>query len=378
MHVHAAHANGAAARLDAQHVAGRDASRPERSGGDRADALQREHAVDIQARCTLGVSFRRGHARKGGAQLVEPGAGLRRDGDHFGARDELARLVDRERERLCVDRIGFRDRDDTLVDAEQPQDGEMLVRLRARALLRVDHEQEEVDAGGSGDHRAHEPLVAGHVDEREASPVRQLERGVAQVDRDSARLLFGQPVGVLARERAHEPRLAVVDVAGRADRQRHARTAAATSSSSPSASVRQSSSRRPSRTIPITGGSLVAQRGRERLLDRAGERRQLGERQRAAADAADRLLDLAADARREALGARADGSRRPRAASAAPAPRAARVPARDRAAAFPRAPRGRACRCAARGAADGAAAARRDRRVRRRCPPAARRAACRR
>ena len=34
-------------------------------------------------------------------------------------------------------------------------------------------------------------------------------------------LLLGQPVGVLAGQRAHEPRLAVVDVTGGADRQRH-------------------------------------------------------------------------------------------------------------------------------------------------------------
>ena len=65
-------------------------------------------------------------------------------------------------------------------------------------------------------------------------------------------------------------------------------TAAATSSTSSSASVRQSSSGRPSRTTPTTGGSPSAQRRRELLLDRAREARQLGERQRAAADAARR------------------------------------------------------------------------------------------
>ena len=57
--------------------------------------------------------------------------------------------------------------------------------------------------------------------------------------------------------------------------------------------------------MPTTGGSPDAQRRRERLLDRAREARQLRERQRAAADAADRLLDGAADERGEAFGARA-------------------------------------------------------------------------
>ena len=58
------------------------------------------------------------------------------------------------------------------------------------------------------------------------------------------------------------------------------------------------------------------------LLDRAGEARQLGERERAAADAGDRLLDRAADERREPLGARRARPRRARRASAAPGSRA--------------------------------------------------------
>ena len=44
-----------------------------------------------------------------------------------------------------------------------------------------------------------------------------LEVGEAQVDRDAARLLLGQAVGVDAGQRAHQRRLAVVDVARGAD-----------------------------------------------------------------------------------------------------------------------------------------------------------------
>ena len=279
-----------------------------------------------------------GDARERGAQLVEAGAGLRRHHDDLGARCELVRLVEGELERLLVDRVRLRDGDDAVLDAEQAQHREVLVRLRARTFLRVDHEQEEVDAGRAGDHRAHEPLVPGHVDEREAAAVGQLERRVAEVDRDPARLLLGQPVGVLAGERAHEPGLAVVDVAGGADGQRHARTDGRRLRRPPSSpSVRQSSRRRPSRTIPTTGGSCPRSPFRKRLLDRAGERRQLGERERSAADATDRLLDLAADGGGEPLGAVAHGARHPRAACAAPVPRAAHAGARGRGAASLRA-----------------------------------------
>ena len=71
---------------------------------------------------------------------------------------------------------------------------------------------------------------------------------------------------VLPGQCPHEPCLSVVDVPGGADRQRHAdavaaraaATAAAASSISPSVSARTSRSRRPSRTIPTTGGSPTA------------------------------------------------------------------------------------------------------------------------
>ena len=101
----------------------------------------------------------------------------------------------------------------------------MLVRLRARALSGVDHEQEEVDPGCARDHVADEALVPGHVDQREPAAVGEVERRVAEVDRDPALALLGQPVGVLPGQRPDEPRLAVVDVARGPYRERHASTA---------------------------------------------------------------------------------------------------------------------------------------------------------
>ena len=70
-------------------------------------------------------------------------------------------------------------------------------------------------------------------------------------------------------------------------------------------SVRQSSRSVPSRTMPTTGGSPVAE-PRGQLLERAREALDLGQRERAAADAARGLLDLAAGQRGEALRPLAD------------------------------------------------------------------------
>ena len=110
---------------------------------------------------------------------------------------------------------------DVLVDPEQAQDREVLVRLRTRPLGRVDDEQEEVDPGRAGDHVADEAFMPRHVDEREPPPVGQVERRVAEVDRDPAGALLGKSVSVFSGQRPDEPRLAVVDVPGGADGQGH-------------------------------------------------------------------------------------------------------------------------------------------------------------
>ena len=85
--------------------------------------------------------------------------------------------------------------------------------------------------------------------------------GEAELDGDPALLLLLEPVGVDAGQRPDERGLAVVDVAGGADDQvahafRSSRaassTAAARGAISPSSTVRRSSSRRPSCSLPIT------------------------------------------------------------------------------------------------------------------------------
>ena len=166
-----------------------------------------------------------GDARECGAKLVEAFARARAHAHDVDSRDELDRLGLGELDRLLVDGIDLRQRDDAVLDSEQAQDRKVLVRLRARAFTRIDHEQEQIDAGRPGDHRAHEALMARYVDDGEPAPVGKLERRIAQVDRDPASLLLGQAIRVLPCERSHEPRLAVVDVTRGADRQRHVRGA---------------------------------------------------------------------------------------------------------------------------------------------------------
>ena len=327
VHLDGPHPHVAAGRLQPELVARADRPRPERPGDDGPDPDEREDAVDEEPRREVGpalLDVRRDFGERR-PELVEPCPGDAADRDDRRAGNELASLLDRELQRLLVDGVRLRDCDDAVVDPEEPEDREMLVGLRPRALRRVDDEQEEVDARGARDHRPDEPLVTRDVDERERRAVRELEGRVAEVDRDAAGTLLGQPVGVLARERPDEGRLPVVDVTRGADGQRHAlrpagrrSTARAASSTSDSASVRASSSSRPSRTMPTHGRVAEPKRRGELLLDRAGGARQLRERERPAADAGDGLLDLAADEPRQALGSRANAPRPARRACGAP------------------------------------------------------------
>ena len=122
-----------------------------------------------------------------------------------------------EREPFVVDEIGFRERDDAAAHAEQLEDREVLARLRHHAFVGGDDDKREIDARRAGDHRAHECFVTRNVDDADRADAVERERREAELDRDAAPLLFGQPIGVDAGERANERRLAVIDVPGGAE-----------------------------------------------------------------------------------------------------------------------------------------------------------------
>ena len=225
VHLDAPHPHVAPARLEPKLISGADRARPQRARRDRAESRDGEGAIDVQSRREVGARLLDGFggALERCAKLVESLTRPRTDAHDIGVGDELACLRFGELGRLRVDRVDLRERDDAALDAEQAQDREVLVRLRPRALARIDDEEEQVDPGGTGDHRPHEALVPGNVDDGQAAPVGKLQRRVAEVDGDPAPLLLREAVRVLPRERPHEPCLPVVDVTGGPDRQRHQR-----------------------------------------------------------------------------------------------------------------------------------------------------------
>ena len=222
VHLHAAHADVEAGRLGSQLVALADRARPERARDDGADPVQREGAVDVEA----GRAEELRRARRSSAAVSSAARSSSSPSPVFALTGTTSAPGTSSRASATTSSSSAGSAASAFVTAttprsmpEQAQDRQVLVRLRPRALGRVDHEQEEVDPARARDHVADEALVAGDVDHGQPPATGQVERRVAEVDRDPALLLLGQPVRVLAGQGPDEPGLAVVDVAGRAEAQ---------------------------------------------------------------------------------------------------------------------------------------------------------------
>ena len=217
---------GVPAGQDADLVAARGAARPQRAGDDGAGAADRERAVDVQPQRAgaLAPPARPRRRRSSAARsAVEPLARWRRD--RARSRRPGAARPPRAARARRVGEVGLRHRDHADRDPSARQHRRVLARLRHHAVVGGDDHQVQVDAGRPATIVRTKRSWPGRR-RPTAAARRQLERRVAELDRDPARLLLRQPVGVHAGERAHEHGLAVIDVAGCAERQGlHALTA---------------------------------------------------------------------------------------------------------------------------------------------------------
>src|SRR6185436_19094165 len=117
--------------------------------------------------------------------------------------NQLARVVFDKREHLFVNQICFRDHNETIADAEQTTDIEVLARLRHHAFISRNHKREQIDAVRSRQHVLYEALVTGNVDEPDAQIIK-LKIGKAEIDRDAATFFFRKTIGIGAGQSAHE------------------------------------------------------------------------------------------------------------------------------------------------------------------------------
>ncbi len=263
VHLDAAHPHPAGLRAGAGEVhlvAGSERSGEERSRHHRAEALDREGAIERQEerrlfrpRRGLPRPHRVGHR---GHQLAQALTG---PGGHLhdlrlleeGALHQLAQF---QREDLAMVRpelgqeIGLGHGDDAGLHAEKPQHVEVLRGLGHGALVRRHAEHRHVDPSGGRHHGAEEPLVAGHVHHSGRADAGQVQVRVARLERDAAALLLRQPIRVDARERLHQRGLAVVDVAGGADDDSQRAAVHSSAHPTPGASLPRSSDASPRST----------------------------------------------------------------------------------------------------------------------------------
>ena len=158
-----------------------------------------------------------------------------------------------------VDEVALGECHDTSANAEQLEHREMLVRLWHPSFPSIDDQQCRVDCACTCDHRADEIGVPGCVDKTE-SHVTTGHVCEPELDRHAAPLFFGQAIWIGAGDRAHQRRLAVVDVSGGDDdghrwrcNQPSAVSASTMTGSSVGATVRMSITVWPSRVRAMIG-----------------------------------------------------------------------------------------------------------------------------
>ena len=192
----AAHANDPAVGLPLQLIPHRDAPRRDRARHDRPVAGNRERTVDRHPEDARVVarSDRRTQDLKSVFELIEPLTGRRRRShDRRGCKkrsaDQATGVFLHQVEPRGVGQVALREHNQPPGEPEQAKDLEVFARLGHDRVVGRHDQHGQVEPGGTGQHVANESLVARHVDDGEMNVV-QIERGEAQVDRDSA-LFFG-------------------------------------------------------------------------------------------------------------------------------------------------------------------------------------------
>jgi hypothetical protein len=196
----------------------------QRAGDDGAEARDGEDAVNGQARALeiaaawsgvergvkRGEEFGQSSASDGGTRN-DGGAGQRGGFKAFGD------FFTDEREPVVFDKITFGKRDDTGLDAQQIENGEMLVGLGHDAFIGSDDEQGDIYAADPREHVLDEGFVARHVYDAGFASAGEGEPGEAEVNGHTTGFFFGEAVGVNAGEGGDEGGFAVVHMPSGAD-----------------------------------------------------------------------------------------------------------------------------------------------------------------
>ena len=136
---------------------------------------------------------------------------------HAAVREAFGDFGAHQTQPFVIHEIALGQNRNAAADAQQLEDGEVLLGLRHDAFIGSDDEQRDVDAGRAGEHVLDESFVAGDIDDAGLNPVREWERGKPEIDRDAAAFFLFPAIGVDTGEGFHQRRLPVIDVARGAD-----------------------------------------------------------------------------------------------------------------------------------------------------------------
>ena len=213
-----------AVRLERERFANLDGSLHERSRDDRPEPRQRERAVDgeIDGRVWVTRRNRREFVVQRPFERLEIFSGHgrnRKDRSVRGNRpckllaDPPARIVPA----LRIDEVDLAYDNEHATHVEELQNLEMLERLRHHAFVCVNDQQQELHAGGSGEHVVKEALVPRHVYDSTFDTIVEAQVREAEVERHAAHALLDQAVGVRSGKRGDQRRLSMVDVSRGSD-----------------------------------------------------------------------------------------------------------------------------------------------------------------
>ena len=134
-----------------------------------------------------------------------------------GAFDLLFHILPDHFHPFGIHHIGLGDDHQTLLDAQQGQNTQVLHRLGHKALVGSHYQHGKVDAAGTGQHIFNEFLMSGHIHDAGLGAVLPVQMGKAQLDGDAPFLFLLQAVGVNAGQRLDQKGFTVVYVSGSAD-----------------------------------------------------------------------------------------------------------------------------------------------------------------
>ena len=191
-----------------------------RTGHHSSEPGPGEHAIDRKMRQLAIVAFR----RRGDShiecphQILDASPCQRAYSDDWApaqpcaGKDRTDVVLDQSQP-FVIHRVRFRQRDHSVLNAQQFDDVQVLARLRHHSFIRGDHQQDDIDTRSTREHVFNEPLMTGNIDQADLDTRRKRQPGEPEVDCHAAPFLFQKSVWIDPGQALHQRGFAMIDMA---------------------------------------------------------------------------------------------------------------------------------------------------------------------